>query len=86
MLRTVLVELALFLTPFVLYGALLIATKGSLVPEHWSPRVLAALAVAALALVALGLLLFEGGRSAPPGSRYVPAETRDGRFVPGHYE
>ncbi len=86
MLRTVLVELALFLTPFVLYGALLIATKGSVVPEYWSPRALAALVVVALALVALGLLLFEGGRSPPPGSHYVPAETRDGRFVPGHYE
>ncbi|MFG1477575.1 DUF6111 family protein [Xanthobacter sp. V4C-4] len=86
MLRTVLVELALFLTPFVLYGALLIATKGSVVPEHWSPRALAALAAAAVALVALGLVVFEGGRAAPPGSRYIPAETRDGVFVPGHFE
>ncbi|MDQ0505357.1 DUF6111 family protein [Xanthobacter agilis] len=86
MLRTLLVELALFLTPFVLYGALLIATKGSVVPEHWSPRALASLAVAALVLMALGLLLFEGGRSAPPGSHYVPAQTRDGVFVPGHFE
>lgn len=86
MLRTVLVELALFLTPFVLYGALLIATKGSVVPEYWSPRALAGLVVAALALMIVGLLLFEGGRSAPPGSHYIPAETRDGHFVPGHYE
>lgn len=86
MLRTVLVELVLFLTPFVLYGALLIATKGSVVPEHWSPRALVVVVAAAVALVALGLVLFEGGRSAPPGSRYVPAETRDGVFVPGHFE
>lgn len=86
MLRTVLVELALFLIPFVLYGALLIATKGSVVPAHWSPRALAALAVVALGLAALGLVVFEGGRSAPPGSHYVPAATRDGVFVPGHFE
>lgn len=86
MLRTILVELALFLTPFVLYAALLIATKGSVVPKHWSPRALAGLVVAALALVAAGLLLFESGRSAPPGSHYVPAQTRDGTFVPGHFE
>lgn len=86
MVRTVLIELALFLTPFVLYGALLLATKGSVVPEHWSPRVLAALGVVALLLMAAGLAVFEGGRGAPAGTRYIPAEVRDGVFVPGRYE
>jgi len=86
MLRTVLVELGLFLTPFILYAALLIATKGSVVPKHWSPQALVALVVVALGLAVAGLFLFEGGRLAPPGSHYVPAETRDGKFVPGHFE
>lgn len=86
MVRTILIELALFLTPFVLYGALLIATKGSVVPEHWSPRALAIVSAAALALMALGLVVFEHGRSADPGARYVPAQVKDGVFVPGHFE
>ncbi|MGQ3672133.1 DUF6111 family protein [Xanthobacter sp. TB0136] len=86
MARTILIELALFLTPFILYGALLLATKGSVVPEHWSPRMLAILGVIALALMAAGLFVFEGGRGAPAGTRYVPAEMRDGVFIPGRYE
>lgn len=86
MVRTVLIELALFLTPFVLYGALLLATKGSVVPAHWSPRVLGALGLAALILMVAGLVVFESGRGAPAGTRYIPAEVRDGVFVPGRYE
>ncbi|QRG08828.1 hypothetical protein EZH22_11415 [Xanthobacter dioxanivorans] len=86
MLRSVVIELGLFLTPFVLYAALLFATKGSVVPEHWSAKALAGVATAAVALAVVGLFLFEHGRTAPPGSRYVPAQTRDGVFVPGHFE
>lgn len=86
MVRTVLIELALFLSPFVLYGALLLATKGSVVPAHWSPRVLGVLGLIALILMAGGLVVFESGRGAPAGTRYIPAEMRDGVFVPGRYE
>ncbi|MBN8916017.1 MAG: hypothetical protein J0I31_10490, partial [Rhizobiales bacterium] len=43
-------------------------------------------AAAAVALVALGLFFFEHGRVAPPGAHYVPAQTKDGVFVPGHFE
>ena len=86
MARSLLIELALFLTPFLLYGALLLATKGSVVPANWSPRALAVAAVAAVGLVALGLFLFEHDRVAPSGAHYVPAQTKDGAFVPGHFE
>lgn len=86
MVRSLLLELGLFLTPFVLYAALLIATRGSVVPEHWSLGALVGVTAAAVALVVLGLFLFEHGHVAPPGSRYVPAQTKDGVFVPGHYE
>lgn len=86
MLRTVLVELALFLTPFVLYGLLLLVTRGSFVPAHWSARALVLLSVSAIALMIGGLFFFERGRSAPPGSHYVPAQIRDGKFVPGRFE
>lgn len=86
MVRSLLIELVLFLTPFILYGALLLATKGSLVPEHWSLGALVAVSTVAILLVVLGLFVFEHGRQAPPGSRYVPAQVRDGVFVPGHFE
>lgn len=86
MLRSVLVELGLFLTPFVLYGVLLLATKGSVVPEHWSLRALVGVSAAAVALVVLGLLVFEAEHMAAPGSHYVPAQVKDGVFVPGHHE
>lgn len=86
MVRSVLIELALFLAPFVAYGVLLLLSRGSVVPEHWSARALAITAACAVALVVLGLFVFEHGHVAPPGSRYVPAETRDGVFVPGRFE
>ncbi len=86
MARSLLIEMALFLTPFLIYAALLIATKGSAIPANWSPRALAIVAIAAVGLVALGLFLFEHDRVAPPGAHYVPAQTRDGVFVPGHFE
>lgn len=86
MLRSVLIEVGLFLVPFLLYAALLLATKGSVVPDNWSARALVAVATAALVLVVAGLFVFEHGSTAPPGSRYVPAQIRDGTFVPGHFE
>lgn len=86
MLRTVLLELLLFLTPFAVYALLLWLTKGALVPEHWTPRALILLSIAALVLMAGGLYLFEGSTRAPPGARYVPAEVKDGKLVPGHFQ
>lgn len=86
MARSVLIELSLFLAPFAAYAVLLLVTRGSLVPEHWSLRALAGLTAAALVLVILGLFLFEHGSMAPTGSRYVPAQMKDGVFVPGHHE
>lgn len=86
MLRSLLIELGLFLTPFVLYAALLIATRGSPVPANWSVGALAGVSAAAVALVVLGLFLFEHGQMAKPGAHYVPAQVKDGAFVPGHFE
>lgn len=85
MLRTFLIEGALFLTPFALYGLILLATRGSAMPEHWSARAIGLAGAAAIALVVISLAVFEGG-DAPPGSRYVPAQVRDGVLVPGHFE
>lgn len=86
MIRQILIEVVLFLTPFVLYSAILMATRGSLVPANWSTRAVVVCSVFAVVLVAAGLVLFEGGRSAPPGTRYVPAQMKDGVFQPGRFE
>lgn len=86
MIRTILVETALFLTPFVIYGIVLYSLRGSIVPEHWSPRALAICAVCAVVLMAGGLFLFEWDRGSPPGSVYVPAHMENGVFVPGQYK
>ncbi len=86
MIRTILVEMALFLSPFVAYALILLALRGSIVPEHWSPRALLSCSVLAVLLVAGGLYVFEMESSAPPGSVYVPAQMKDGVFQPGHYE
>lgn len=74
-------ELALFLAPLAAYGVWQFAVRRGLPGP--SP--------VSLALIMAGLLLFGAGlvwmslsERAPAGSRYVPAELRDGQIVPGH--
>ena len=77
------VELALFLAPLAAYGVWRVsAADGQPGPSR------AALIGMLLGLMALGAALawFAGDSRDPPGSRYVPAELRDGRVVPGHAE
>ncbi len=84
MIRPVATEIALFLTPFVLYAVFLFATRsGIFVPQSWPlPRV-AWLTIAALALVVGSFIYFAHFTGAKPGSAYVPAHMEDGKFVPG---
>ena len=85
MIRPVLTELALFLTPFVLYAIFLIATRaGVLHPEAWSWPVLASLTIVALAIVVGSFVVMAQFAGAPPRSTYVPAHVEDGKLVPGH--
>ncbi len=84
MMRPIFTEIGLFLTPFILYAALLVATRaGVLQPKAWTPRRVAALAVASLALMAGSFLVLARFSGAPPGSTYVPAHIEGGKFVPG---
>jgi hypothetical protein len=86
MIRPVLTEVALFLTPFAVYAAFLFATRaGVLDPEAWSPRVLAWLTAVALALTIGSFLLLAHFSGAPADSEYVPPHMEDGRLVPGHF-
>ena len=84
MIRPVLTEVAIFLIPFAVYAAFLIATRsGLLVQSSWPMHVLAKLAVGALLLVVVSFLLLAEFGGAPPDSTYVPAHIEDGKLVPG---
>ena len=84
MIRPVLTELALFLTPFVLYAVFLWATKSEIFnPEHWPVSRILTLAVIALLLMLGSFLYFANYSGAPVGSVYEPAHMENGVFVPG---
>ncbi|HXX52674.1 MAG TPA: DUF6111 family protein [Xanthobacteraceae bacterium] len=84
MIRAIFTEIALFLTPFAIYAAYLIATRaGILQSSAWTMPRLAGLLIAALVLVVGSFLLLAQFSGAPPGSTYVPAHIEDGKLVPG---
>jgi len=84
MIRPVFTEFVLFLTPFVLYGVFLWATKNEILhPDHWPVSRILALAIVALLLVLGSFLYFANYTGAPVGTNYEPAHMEDGKFVPG---
>jgi len=84
MIRPIFTEIGLFLIPFVIYAAFLVATRaGVLDPAAWTLRRVAGLVIVSLALVVGSFLLLAQFSGAPPGSTYVPAHVEDGKFVPG---
>jgi hypothetical protein len=84
MIRPILTEIGLFLTPFVIYAAFLVATRaGVLQSSSWSIPRLAALVIVSLVLVIGSFVLLAQFSGAPPGSTYVPAHIENGKFVPG---
>jgi hypothetical protein len=84
MVRPVLTELALFLTPFVLYVIFLGVTRaGVLDLSQWTlPRISWLLMTAFLLMIGSFIVLAQW-TGAPPGSTYIPAHFEDGKFVPG---
>jgi len=84
MIRPLSIETALFLTPFVLYAAFLLATRaGVLQPSSWTLPRLAGLVIVSLVLVVSSFLILAQFSGSPPGSTYVPAHIEDGKLVPG---
>ena len=84
MIRPILAELLLFLTPFAAYAFLLWAkSHGVFDPESWPLRTVVALTVAALVLMGISAIVAAQFSGAPPGSSYVPAHVEGGRVVPG---
>jgi hypothetical protein len=84
MIRPLFTEIALFLTPFVVYALFLWATRaGVLHPDSWRVPTISWLTIAALALMIVSFLLVAEFSGAPPHSTYVPAHMENGQFVPG---
>jgi hypothetical protein len=84
MIRPIFTEVGLFLTPFAIYAAFLLATRAGVVrAEAWTLRRLALLVIASLVLMLGSLVLLAQFSGAPPGSTYVPAHVEGGKFVPG---
>ena len=86
MARTFFDAVALFLSPFVAYGILLVLRQRyPFVAESWSRGSLAGLTVAGLGLVVLGMVV-TGLLASRHRGAYVPAHIEGGRLVPGHIE
>ena len=84
MIRPFLVEISLFLTPFVAYAVFVWATRaGVLRPDAWSLPVLGWLILAAFALMIASFVVMAQFGGAPPNSTYVPAHLENGQLVPG---
>jgi hypothetical protein len=84
MIRPILIEIGLFIAPFVIYAALLVVTlKGVLQPSAWGIQRVAALGIAGFVLMLGSFVIFAQFSGAPPGSTYVPAHIENGKFVPG---
>lgn len=85
MIRVGFTEIALFLTPFVLYGVFLYATRtGVLEVKAWPAARVAWLAMVAFALVIGSFMFFAHFSGAPVGTGYAPAHLDErGNFVPG---
>lgn len=84
MIRPVLTELGIFLIPFAVYAAFLLASRsGVFIKSSWPLHVLAKLTLGALALVIVSLVLLAHFSGAPPGSTYTPARVENGKFIPG---
>jgi hypothetical protein len=84
MIRGILIDIALFLTPFALYAAFLVATRaGVLHPESWPLSVLIWLTLTALALLIVSSIFLAQRSGAPAGSDYIPPHMENGKLVPG---
>jgi len=84
MIRPILTEIGLFLTPFVLYAAFLLFTRATMLqPKAWTAPRLAMLVIVSLVLMIGSFVVLAEFSGAPPGSTYVPAHVENGKFVPG---
>jgi hypothetical protein len=84
MIRPAFTEILVFLIPFAVYAAFLLATRsGLMLQSSWPLHVLVRLVIGALLLVVASLVLLAQFSGSPPNSTYVPAHIEHGKLVPG---
>ena len=85
MIRPILTELALFLTPFVVFALFLWITKSAVLDRaSWPAKTIATLTIVALVLMIGSFLVLTHFSGAPTDATYVPAHIDErGNFVPG---
>lgn len=84
MIRPVLMEIGIFLVPFAIYAAYLIANRVDfMIAASWPAHIVVRLSLAALLLVVVSFVLLAHFSGAPPDSTYIPAHIENGRLVPG---
>ncbi len=84
MIRPVLTELGIFLIPFAVYAAYLLATRSGILDQNsWPMHLIGKLTFGALALVILSFVLLANFSGAPPGKTYVPAHVENGKLIQG---
>jgi hypothetical protein len=84
MIRPAFTEIGIFLIPFAVYVAFLLATRsGLLVQTSWPLPIVARLAVGSLLLVVVSFVLLAHFSGASPNSTYIPAHIENGRLIPG---
>ena len=84
MIRPVLMEIGIFLVPFAIYAAYLIANRVDfMIAASWPAHIVLRLSLAALVLVVVSFILLAHFSGAAPDSTYVPAHMENGKLVPG---
>ena len=86
MLRIALIDIFMFSLPFLIYGAYMLAAKGSAPMDVWqdAPVVWLLAAGCGLLLITMATLIqFSGGK---PGGTYHPATSEDGVIKPGEID
>jgi hypothetical protein len=84
MIRPAFTEIGVFLIPFAVYAAFLLATRSGLLEQtSWPLPIVARLAVGSLLLVVVSFVLLAHFSGASPNSTYFPAHIENGRLIPG---
>jgi len=84
MIRPALTEIGVFLIPFAVYAAFLLATRsGLLMQTSWTLHIIAKLVIGSLLLVVISFVLLAQFSGASPNSTYFPAHIENGKLIPG---
>jgi hypothetical protein len=87
MIRQALINVLLFLTPFLVYSGFLAATRaGVLNPDRWNLKVLVSLTAVGIVILLASFYLLAQRTGQPAGSTYIPPHVKDGKLIPGQFK